>query len=138
MVTTLSSEAYTLVYLENSYDTWYAEASEDETILARMYTQNPQTSSKYGGWKENGIVRYNELQARVQKERKSIASKSLEKDYQAYAAIAYTRNGRLRLVEKSQEMAVTSDLYATDLGESEDDDVDESGGDDSTQIEQQS
>ena len=25
---------------------------------------------------------------------------SLEKDYQAYAAIAYTRNGRLRLVEK--------------------------------------
>ena len=101
MVTTLSSEAYTLVYLENSYDTWYAEASEDETIPARMYTQNPQTSSKYGGWKENGIVRYNELQARVQKERKSIASKSLEKDYQAYAAIAYTRNGRLRLVEKS-------------------------------------
>ena len=68
MVTTLSSEAYTLVYLQNSYDTWYAEASEDETIPARMYTQNPQTSSKYGGWKENGIVRYNELQARVQKE----------------------------------------------------------------------
>ena len=29
-------------------------------------------------------------------------------------------------------MAVTSDLYATDLGESEDDDVDESDGDDST------
>ena len=42
------------------------------------------------------------------------------------------RNGRLRLVEKSQEMAVTSDLYATDLGESEDDDVDESDSDDST------
>ena len=41
MVTTLCSEAYTLVYLENSYDTWYAEASEDETIPARMYTQNP-------------------------------------------------------------------------------------------------
>ena len=95
-----------------------------------MYTQNPQTSSKYGGWKENGIVRYNELQARVQKERKYIASKSLEKDYQAYAAIAYTRNGQLRLVEKSQEMAVPSDLYATDLGESEGDDVDESDGDD--------
>ena len=85
MVTTLSSEAYTLVYLENSYDTWYAEASEDETIPARMHTQ---TFSKYGDWKENGIVLYNELQAtRVQKERKSIASKSLEKDYQAYAAI---------------------------------------------------
>ena len=39
MVTSLSSVAYTLVYLENSYDTWHAEASEDETILARMYTQ---------------------------------------------------------------------------------------------------
>ena len=65
-------------------------------------------------------MRY-DLQARVQKERKSIASKSLEKDYQAYAAI-----------EKSQEMAITSDLYATDLGESEDDDVDESDSDDST------
>ena len=66
MVTTLSSGAYTLVYLENSYDTWYAEA---ETIQARIYTQNPQTSSKFGGWKENGIVRYrkreNSLQALV-------------------------------------------------------------------------
>ena len=60
-VTTVSSEAYTLVYLENSYNTWYAEASEDETILARMYTQNPQTSSKYGGWEENSIVHYNNL-----------------------------------------------------------------------------
>ena len=38
----------------------------------------------------------------------------------------------MRLVEKSQEMAVTSDLYATDLGKSEDDDVDESDGDEST------
>ena len=89
VVTTLSSEAYTLIYLENSYDTRYAEASEDEAIPARMYTQNQQTSSKYGGWKENGIVCYSKWQARVQKERKSIASKRLEKDYQAYVMLLH-------------------------------------------------
>ena len=78
---TVSDEAYTLLYLENCYDSWKAEATSAAEVK-KKYTDQPQSSSRYKGWNEEGIVRYNELIAATQIARKGRTCEIIEEDLQ--------------------------------------------------------
>ena len=78
---TVSDEAYTLLYLENCYDSWKAEATSAAEVK-KKYTDQPQSSSRYKGWNEEGIVRYNELIAATQIARKGRTCEIFEDELQ--------------------------------------------------------
>lgn len=63
---TVSNEAYALLYLENSYDQWKAEAVDDPKPPSMM------------GWNQDHIVRYNDQHRSVKAKRKEMGTKKLE------------------------------------------------------------
>ena len=61
-IATASDEAFVLLCLENSLDRWQHEHEKPEEVKKTpVYTASPAEASKYGGWSEAGIHRYNEL-----------------------------------------------------------------------------
>jgi hypothetical protein len=77
---TISDEAYTLLYLENCYDRWLAEAngSEKQTHPEKKWTSAPQSATLYKGWDEAGIHRYNDLVSSITDQRKEEETKTFE------------------------------------------------------------
>ena len=61
---TVSDEAFALLLLENSWDSWLHLASKeehDETVVKLLYTVNGAGTRKNHGWKKEGLLRYVEL-----------------------------------------------------------------------------
>lgn len=78
---TVSNEAYALVYLENSYDCWKAEAEDNPEPPKKKWTSDAQASTLYKGWNQDGILRYNEQSDSVKGKRKELDSKKLEDNF---------------------------------------------------------
>jgi hypothetical protein len=122
---TLSSEAYTLVYLENCYDTWMAEAVDKADKKVRssyprpLWTKDPQTAKIYRGWSEEGYARYNKVQKTLKKQRREQdTGEDLEKDFLEDAQMILEKTRKVKV----RSMPVTfTNLYIEGGSDSEED-----------------
>ena len=65
-IATVSDEAFVMLCLENSMERWEHEAREPaEKRLDAKYTASPAEASKYGGWTNEGMRRFNKLQREI-------------------------------------------------------------------------
>ncbi len=86
----ISSEALLFVMIENSYDLWMEEAtrtdeSSDLTHRAQ-WTERRGSGRKFGGWGDEGILRFNEIHAKIKKARENRNSNAdLEKKLESMA-----------------------------------------------------
>ena len=65
-IATVSDEAFVMLCLENSMEHWEDEAKEPaEKRLDAKYTASPAEASKYGGWTNEGMRRFNKLQREI-------------------------------------------------------------------------
>ena len=121
---TISDEAYTVVYLENCYNRWLAEAngSEEDTHPEKKWTSAPQSVTLYKGWDEDGIKRYNKLFKSITNKRKEEESKCLETNFQTDTEEDYLQKYRKRKVPKQ-----SNNYVEPDIKESEPEDVVEEG-----------
>jgi hypothetical protein len=83
-IASASDEAFVIVCLENNIDRWQAEALDPEVdkkdLPERKYTNAPSECSKFSGWSDEGIKRYNELAGTIiPKKRKE--TKELEENF---------------------------------------------------------
>ena len=88
----ISTEAPLFVMIENSYDLWMEEATNtDETetkdLTSRAkWTERKGSGRKFGGWGNEGIVRFNEMHAKIKRARDTKSSnKDLEKKLETIA-----------------------------------------------------
>jgi hypothetical protein len=129
----VSSEAYTMAYLENSYDHWFAEAKDavkDEASRAlypkTKWTSENQAATIFKGWKKPGIDKYNELQTFVKGRRKSNEWKKLEKDLLASnEIIANAKKSGKKKVEVVEEEPEVLLIFSSDEEADSDEDDDE-------------
>jgi hypothetical protein len=133
----VSCEAYTIAYLENCYDKWFA-AAEDEvkdaesrkTYPKTMWTSEPQAATIYKGWANPGIARYNQLQKTITELRKTKASKKLEKNLlEQIQSGARTQKAKKKNSEVVVEEPEVLDIYSTEE-ENSDQDENDSGNED--------
>jgi hypothetical protein len=130
---TVSSEAYAMAYLENSYDHWFAEAEDavkDEASRAlnpkTKWTSENQAATIFKGWKKPGIDKYNDLQTFVKGRRESNEWKKLEKDLLASNKIsANAKKSRKKKVEVVEEEPEVLLIYSSDEDADSDEDDDE-------------
>ena len=130
---TVSSEAYAMAYLENSYDHWCAEAEDavkDEASKAlypkTKWTSENQAATIFKGWKKPGIDKYNDLQTFVKGRRESNEWKKLEKDLLASNKIsANAKKSRKKKVEVVEEEPEVLLIYSSDEEADSDEDDDE-------------
>ena len=86
----ISSEALLFVMIENSYDVWMEEAtrtdeSSDLTHRAK-WTERKGSGRKFGGWGNEGILRFNEIHAKIKRARENRNSnRDLEKKLEGIA-----------------------------------------------------
>jgi hypothetical protein len=71
---TVTDEALTLLLLENSWDTWHQTESKSytrnkEDLLQSKWTVAAKAVGRFGGWKEDGLERFNDLVKEVRKNR---------------------------------------------------------------------
>ena len=123
---TVSDEAYTIAYIENSYDAWKAEAEDTDkkgkaNYPERVFTNNSSSSTKYGGWTNEGITRYNTYQKLVTTWRSQ--SVDIEEKYQETAMATMLESGKKKKTGGgSLEPKVEADVnWESD----DDDDVDD-------------
>lgn len=129
---TVSSEAYAMAYLENSYDHWCAEAEDavkDEASRAlypkTKWTSENQAATIFKGWKKPGIDKYNELQTFVKSRRESNEWKKLEKDLLAKNEIgAIAKKSRKKKVEVVEEEPEVLLIFSSDEEADSDEDGD--------------
>ncbi len=123
----ISNEAYALVYLENSYDRWEAEAVGALKLPDKKWTRDPQAATLYKGWSQDGILRYNELSKSVRDMRKQPDTKKFEGDFRDQMKEGFLQKGKKKpekIVEESLEP-----LIMESSSEEESDDDDESDAD---------
>jgi hypothetical protein len=83
----ISDEAYTLAYLESSYDQWLAQAEdfkkENVTYPLTKRALDPRATTVYKrGWTNKGMIeRYNALQKATEMKRSMTETKQLEQEY---------------------------------------------------------
>ena len=136
-ICTISDEAFLLVALENSYKAWKAEFDEEDDIPKKVYTDQPASSQKYGGWSVEGIQRYNTYMELVRDEREQPERQEVEKEYlsarqkEQENVMAGGRKRKVTDVKEHRNLKVTiyhpiEDVEESDEEEEEDDD-DENG-----------
>lgn len=119
----VSNEAYALVYLENSYDRWEAEAVGAAELPNKKWTSNPQAATLYRGWSQAGILRYNEQSKSVREARKQSESKKIEKDFRDQM-----KEGSLQKGKKKPGKVVEAGLEPTWEISSDEEDSDSDAG----------
>ena len=83
-VVTVSDEAFALLLFENYIDKWIKRYHEDKNgdqkskRVAGRYNKSNIGYSEYGGWSENGTLRFNELCEMVQDDRASRNAREVE------------------------------------------------------------
>lgn len=136
----ISNEAFIIVSVENSYDRWKWEwtnqqaagAADGPTMPPKKYTQNPSASKKYRGWTAEGIARYNELITEVKLDRKDKDRKNLEEQYLANAMTARNLDGGSRkrkvdwMDDPNEANLALKIEYDSDTEEEDSDDDDDS------------
>jgi hypothetical protein len=95
-VISTTDEAYALVNMEGNLKRWTKEAevmaaARGRSLDANKWLSLPKSEctnggSKLDGWNEEGINRFNELVAEVKADRKLVAGKKFEADFQKEAA----------------------------------------------------
>ena len=133
--TSISTEAYTIAYLENSYDNWLCEAEDHEndkvkrqenkkTYDKKLWTNEAHAAKLYGVWQTDGLTYYMNKACEIQDDRKENMHIDLEDEYIKIAAKTY---GRPMRAPKS--VAVETDLvnvlYDDDVSDEEDSEEDE-------------
>ena len=129
---TISDEAYTLLYLENCYDRWLAEANglQEETHPEKKWTSAPQSATLYKGRNEAGIHRYNDLVTSITDQRKEDETKTFEDNFrtgkeedhmQKYKKKKVTKKGA-DYVEPLIEVSEPEDVEEDDEESDNDDD----------------
>jgi hypothetical protein len=84
IVVTVSDEAFALLLFENYIDKWIKRYHEDKNgdekskRMAGRYTKSNIGYSEYGGWSEDGVLRFNELCEMVQDDRASRNAREVE------------------------------------------------------------
>ena len=100
--TSITTEAYTIAYLVNSYDNWLCEAEDPEndkvkrrenkkTYGMKLWTNEAHAANLYGGWKEAGLAYYIDKACDIQEDRKEEKHNALEDDYIKIAEKTYGR-----------------------------------------------
>ncbi len=127
---TVSDEAYTLVYLENSYDRWMAESKDEPKPPTKKWTSDNLAATLYKGWNQEGIVRYNELYKNVKEKRKEKGTKEFELDFQDEMQASRKKKGRKRKEPLENEIILEPLFEDSDAEKSDvsDDDDDERNG----------
>ena len=103
--TTISTEAYTIAYIENSYDNWLAEAKDSTTdpmerkansvkYAKKKWTVDSYAAKIYGGWHRDGLIYYMDKSSDIRAERRTGEHRQLEEDYMKGAAKMYSRKVR--------------------------------------------
>jgi hypothetical protein len=119
----VSNEAYALVYLENSFECWEAEAEGSGELPSKKWTSDPQAATLYKGWSKDGILRYNEQSASVKGKRKESDSKKFEGNFREQM-----KEGSLQKEKKKPLKEVVESVEPT--WESSSDDEESSGDED--------
>ena len=126
--TSITTEAYTIAYLENSYDNWLCEAEDPEndkvkrrdnkkTYGKKLWTSEAHAATLYGGWKEAGLAYYIDKACDIQEDRKEEKHNALEDDYIKIAEKTYGRPVR---APKSVALETTLVNVLYDDGETDD------------------
>jgi len=76
---TASDEAFAL--LLNNWDKWLAEQDDPPRKIDAMYTSSTKGDRKFRGWGQDGIIKYNELLAAVERSREMTRGKAAEKRF---------------------------------------------------------
>ena len=134
--TTVSTEAYTIAYIENSYDNWLAEADDKTTdpierksnrvkYAAKKWTGNAHAAKIYGGWHNDGLTYYMHKADEVDNERKTGDHHDMEEAYRIDATRTFARKVRApRALEEETDLVLK--VYSDDEEDKdEDEDKDE-------------
>ena len=134
-IISVSTEAYTIAYLDNSWDNWLAEAKDTTAPKSKereksrkeypnkRWTADQQASKRYGGWHNDGLEVYNNLQLKVHTERQSGEHHELEDQYKEHARSWFQNKKWVKKV-RIEDIGVTVDIYPSpsdDEGEEEED-----------------
>ena len=134
-ITTISTEAYTIAYIENSYDSWLAEAMDTTTDPIewkanrvsgpqKKWTVNAHAAKIYGGWHKDGLIYYLDKSSEVRKERKTGQHHELEDDYMEGARGMYAKKVRApRAVTEETDLVL--EMYSEEEEEGDDEESDE-------------
>jgi hypothetical protein len=130
---TISSEAYTMVYLENCFDTWLAEAADTADQKVRfsyprpLWTKDTKKAKSYKGWSPEGYTRYNELMKALKiQRRKKDTGKDLEKDFLDDARKTFEKTKTVKVKGRSEPFV---ELIIEGGTDSEEDDTSEADDD---------
>ena len=135
--TTISTEAYTITYIANSYDAWMEEAADKtqdpverkenkKNYKAKLWTSNAHAARIYGGWQVPGLKYYMNKATEVQAVRKSMKDHELEDLYMQNAKRMYGKKIRPPR-HVTQETDLVTEMYSD--GEGIDIDEDDVGED---------
>jgi hypothetical protein len=139
---TVSSEAYTIAYLENCYDTWLAEAEDTADKKVRssyprpLWTKDPQTAKIYKGWSADGYARYNALVKSLKIQRRcKETGEDLETDFREDARKIFEKTKTVKVKGTSESYVVVVYEDDTDSDEAEEKVHDEDDDEDDDDLE---
>lgn len=138
--TSISSEAFTIAYIQNSYDNWLDEANDttvgitqrkenSATYRKKMWTENANSSKKYCGWDKEGLIFYMKKAREVQTGRNSGQDFQLEVDYITNAKRMFGRKVRGPRAPQ-EETDLELEVMYDDEEEDNEDEPDEVNSDD--------
>jgi hypothetical protein len=107
---TIVDEAFTILAIQNYWPKWFSTTGVPEPA---RWTDSRQGNSQYMGWHEDAYSKFDQLCRRIQAQRLTAQSQTLEKTFQQQATIEYAtmRGGtRAKAPRPEQAMVVFNEL----------------------------